>query len=78
MYYFLKANVCVNLPIHHDNKNDIKAPPALKEDVPYENWKKEINIWQLFTTLEKKKQGLAIFLSLEGKAREGVGCRRNK
>lgn len=53
-------------------KSDIKAPPALREDVPYESWKKEINIWQLFTTLEKKKQGLAIFLSLEGKAREAV------
>ena len=26
-------------------KTDIKAPPALREDVPYENWKKEINIW---------------------------------
>ena len=55
-----------------EKKNDIKAPPALREDVPYENWKKEINIWQRFTTLEKKKQGLAIFLSLEGKAREAV------
>ena len=54
------------------NKNDIKAPPALKEDVPYENWKKEITIWQLFTSLEKKKQGLAILLSLEGKAREAA------
>eukprot|EP00111_Clytia_hemisphaerica_P016506 TCONS_00048945-protein len=54
------------------NKNDIKAPSALKEDVPYENWKKEITIWQLFTSLEKKKQGLAILLSFEGKAREAA------
>ena len=29
-------------------------------------------IWQRFTTLEQKKQALAIFLSLEGKAREAV------
>ena len=53
-------------------KNNIKTPPALREDIPYESWKKEINIWQRFTTLEKRKQALAIFLSLEGKAREVV------
>ena len=48
----------------------IKTPPALREDIPYESWKKEIQIWQRFTSLEKEKQALAIFLSLEGKARE--------
>ena len=53
-------------------KNNIKTPPALREDIPYESWKKEINIWQRFNTLEKRKQALAIFLSLEGKAREVV------
>ena len=50
----------------------IKTPPALREDIPYESWKKEIQIWQRFTSLEKEKQALAIFLSLEGKARETV------
>ena len=55
-----------------DKKYDIKTPPALKDDISYESWKKEISIWQRFTTLDKKKQGLAIFLSLDGKAREIV------
>ena len=51
---------------------DVKTPPALREDLPYENWKKEIRIWQRFTSLDKNKQALAIFLSLQGKAREAV------
>ena len=38
----------------------------------YENWKKEIKIWQVFTDLPKKKQGRAIYLALSGKAREAV------
>ena len=50
----------------------IKTPPALREDIPYESSKKEIQIWQRFTSLAKEKQALAIFLSLEGKARETV------
>ena len=53
-------------------KRDIKTPPTLRDDMPYENWKKELHIWQRFTTLEDEKQALAIFLSLEGKARETV------
>ena len=51
---------------------DIRTPPALREDIPFENWKKEISIWQRFTTLSPRKQALAIFLSLTGKAREAV------
>ena len=39
-----------------------KAPPKLKE--PYTSWKAELEIWQNFTEIEKKKQGAALFLSL--------------
>ena len=54
-------------------KGDYKAPPALiTKDITYATWKKEISIWQLFTSLERKKQGLAIFLSLSGQAHEAV------
>ena len=52
--------------------NYYKAPPALKKDTTYENWKKEIQIWQMFTNLAAGKQGPAIFLTLEGKAREAI------
>ena len=54
------------------SNNGGKAPPAMRDGLSYENWKKEISIWQRFTKVEKKKQGLAIFLSLEGEARETV------
>ena len=54
----------------HMASRDIKTPPAIQVGLPYESWVKEIRIRQRFTNLEQKKQGLAIFLSLEGKARE--------
>ena len=53
-------------------KGDYKTPPALTNDITYATWKKEISIWQLFASSEKKKQAPAIFLSLRGQAREAV------
>ena len=38
----------------------------------YENWKREIEIWQAFTDLAPKKQGPAIFLTLQMKALEAA------
>ena len=49
-----------------------KAPPLLSDESVYENWKREIEIWQAFTDLAPKKQGPAIFLTLQGKAREAA------
>ena len=43
-----------------------KNPPKFEEDC-YERWKNELEIWQLVTDLEKKKQALAITSSLTGK-----------
>ena len=44
-------------------------PPILKRgDV--ENWECEIKIWQCMTDLEKKKQAPAVYLSLEGQAKQ--------
>ena len=50
--------------------NSIKTPP-LTDDTNYQDWKKDLTIWQQFTELEKK-QGPALYLSLSGKARECV------
>ena len=33
---------------------DFKAPPTLGKDSFYVNWKKEITIWQVFTSAQKK------------------------
>ena len=49
-----------------------KAPPLLSKSTSYESWLKEIEIWQAFTDLSAEKQGPAIFLTLEGKAREAI------
>ena len=47
-----------------------KNPPVLGNDTLYETWKNEIEIWKWVTDLEKKKQALAVTLSLSGQARE--------
>ena len=52
--------------------SNYKAPPVFKKDMSYEAWKKELAIWTTFTDLDKKKQGPAIFLSLNGKPRASV------
>ena len=52
--------------------NSFKAPPAMRPDLTYEDWKKEIKIWRKFTDLDKKKQGGALFLSLDDEARKTV------
>ena len=52
--------------------NQFKAPPAMRRDLTYPDWKKEVNIWRKFTELDSKKQGGALFLSLADKARETV------
>ena len=52
--------------------SNIKSPPSLAKCSSYESWLKEIKIWQAFTDLADIKQGPAIFLTLEGRAREAV------
>ena len=54
------------------SSHSIKAPPALSKSISYETWLKEIEIWKLYTDTPVEKQGPAIFLTLEGKAREAV------
>ena len=48
-------------------------PPILSDDVEFEEWEREIQIWQIATDVDKRKQGARIYLSLQGKAREN--CR---
>ena len=47
------------------------SPPVLLID-KYSTWKKEMQIWEMVTCVEKVKRALIVFLSLEGKAREAV------
>ena len=48
----------------------IYQPPTLKSGEDFENWKRELKIWQRVTDLEKKKQVPSIYLSLKGPARQ--------
>ena len=52
--------------------SNFKAPPSLSKSSCYDDWLKEIEIWQAFTDLAAEKQGPAVFLTLEGKAREAI------
>ena len=52
--------------------SNFKAPPAMRDDLPYPEWKKELDIWCRFTDMDKKRQGGALFLNLTGKARQTV------
>ena len=47
------------------------APPPLDPD-KYESWRKEMNIWKVATSVEKKRMAPIVFLTLTGKAREAV------
>ena len=49
------------------------APPKFNEDVDtWEDYKKELEMWQSCTSLEPRKQGPAFYLALKGKAKEIV------
>ena len=52
--------------------NNYNTPPILTDDVDYEEWKKKIKIWRMFTSLEKKNQAPPIFLTLTGQASEAI------
>ncbi|CAL4131177.1 unnamed protein product, partial [Meganyctiphanes norvegica] len=52
--------------------NSLKTPPVLVHEDSYDEWKGDLAIWQLYTDLDKKKQGPAVYLMLSGRARECV------
>ena len=52
----------------------LKQPPVFNPDGgdAYTDWKADVEVWRLFTKEEKKRQGPAVYLSLQGNAREAV------
>ena len=50
----------------------MKALPVLRDEDDYLNWKNDLEVWRLFTDADKKKMGLAVYLTLTGRARETV------
>ena len=53
--------------------SNLKSPPTFKaEGDDYLSWKTDLEVWELYTDLEKKKRGPPVYLQLEGKARDAV------
>ena len=53
-------------------RSNYKSPPVMKDGLSYEDWKSDVEIWSDVTDLDAKKQGGAVFLTLEGKAQATV------
>ena len=49
--------------------SSLKAPPLFTDEITYGDWKNDLEIWQSFTDLDKKKQGPALYLTLTEKAK---------
>ena len=49
-----------------------KTPPIFSDNNDYEVWKKEIGLCCECTDVAKSKQGIAIHLSLTGRARQAI------
>ena len=54
------------------SQQQLKTPSVLVDEDGYGEWLNDVKIWQLFTDLEKKKQGPALYLTLTGRDRECV------
>ena len=54
--------------------SNIKNPPIFNPEVDddYMSWKRDVGVWKLFTETKAEKQGAAVYLALQGKARECV------
>ena len=48
----------------------IYSPPSLNSSADFGTWVHEVKIWQCITDLQVKKQGPALYLVLEGPARQ--------
>ena len=48
------------------------TPPVLVKKYGHSNWKFNLIIWEAFTSLEKGKQGLAVFLFLNNRDKQAV------
>ena len=52
----------------------LKQPPVFNRDGgdAHTDWKADVEVWRLFIKEEKKRQGPAVYLNLQGNARVAV------
>ena len=51
---------------------EVQNPPILDDNTNYQEWIKDLKVWQLFTSTANTKKGPRLYLCLKGKAREIV------
>ena len=49
-----------------------KNPPKFSAETSYETWVKELKLWSICSKVDKKEQGPAVALTLEGRAKAAV------
>ena len=54
--------------------SNIKTPPIFnpEENGDYTSWKMDVEVWRMITKEDKKKHGPAVYLSLQGSAKEKI------
>ena len=57
---------------HQSAVQALKTPPILVDEASYVEWREDLKIWELYTDLEKKKRGPAVYLTLTGHFRDCV------
>ena len=50
----------------------LKAPPVLNDDIAYTDWKFDLSMWEMYTKVEARRRGPAVYLCLSGKAKESL------
>ena len=53
-------------------KKSFNYPPVLDDEANYETWKRDISIWSELKVVAVGKQGLAVYLSLTGRAKNAA------
>ena len=69
---FLSTSVLSSLTSGSRMASSYKNPPTLSDDKDYQTWKNEVRMWATVTELSKSKMGVAVALSLTGKARDAA------
>ena len=50
----------------------VDCPVFDPNETAYEQWRKEVEVWRMVTTLPKKKHGSFVFLAMRGRAKDAV------
>ena len=56
----------------------LKTPPFMSDDMSYQEWKSEVELWCEITDVPANKQGGSLFFTLQGDARDTVRAKVDK